>query len=85
MVNWGLAGTHKTQIVDIQRFRFMLLKAPSPRGLARRWFSAETGGVLTLGFILLLILSSFASSAAVAAGSVRRENRAPNGATLLPS
>ena len=28
-VNWDLAGIHKTQIVDIQRFRFMLLKAPS--------------------------------------------------------
>ncbi|MCQ4815830.1 hypothetical protein, partial [Cloacibacillus evryensis] len=33
-----------------------------PRGLARRCFSAETGGGLTLGFVLLLILSSFASS-----------------------
>ena len=42
-------------------------------------------GVLTLGCALLLILSSSASSAAVAAGSVRRGNRAPNGATLLPS
>ena len=50
-INCDLAGTHKTQIVDIQRFRFMLLKAPSPRGLARRCFSAETGGGLTLGFV----------------------------------
>ena len=30
-VNCGLAGTRKRLFVDIQRLRFTLLKAPSPR------------------------------------------------------
>ena len=98
MVNWDLLGCRRKgklrfsghsqkTIYRYSAIAVYAFKGPLAEGAGSAvfFFSAETGGGLTLGFVLILALPSSASSAAVAAGSVRRENRAPNGATLLPS